>query len=185
MQDIHPIRPPVEVGLDPAIFTMTALILAGILAAAVLFFLIKKFIRRRKDTRLPTGLPRTLHPYDSAMKTLENLEEQGAGDPRAVYFALTLVLRKYIGGSFGSHASEMTTQEFNRYVGSLEIDKSMKAGISEFNAFSDPVKYAGMTPEPDRVRKDQARVRDLIVQIESDLEKKRQADADNTDKEAG
>ena len=167
MQDIHPIRPPVEIGLDPAWFFWAAVILAGILAAAVLFILAKKLLKKKKETGLPPGLPRPLPPFEAAMKALDVLSVGGDRDARAAYFTLTLILRKYIGGSFGSHASEMTSQEFSRYISTLDMDPSVKTGISEFNAYSDPVKYAGLSPDPGRIQADLNKIRSLIEQIES------------------
>ena len=167
MQDIHGIRPPILVGMDPLIIKIILLVLAGVLLCAVLFFLIKKWIQTGQSPEFLKSLPNILPPYEAAMKALDRLGIESMNDPRLFYFNLTLILRKYMSGSFSINAPEMTSEEFLRHIKLLDMDKTIKDRISQFQNKSDPIKYAGIHPEKDTVQKDIEIVKDIIKQIEA------------------
>lgn len=169
MQDIHGIRPPVPVGFDPAIFKIAAMVIGGCAVLALLFYVIKKWIKNRKQINDHKLLPAPLAPYDQALKDLELISQQGMKDQRLFYFNLTAVLRQYIGRSFHFNAVEMTSQEFVRSIKPLLFDKMIKKDILNFISVSDPVKYAGILPETNRTEKDFLRIKEMICQIENNL----------------
>ncbi|WP_457552162.1 hypothetical protein [Desulfobacula sp.] len=166
MKDIHGIRPPVSVGIDPLLLKIIFLVSGGILVFVLLFFLIRKYLKKRKRSQNLKYLPEPLAPYDAALKDLDRLSQRQFFEPRLFYFDLTAVLRKYIGRSFNINAIEMTSQEFVKGINLLDFETTTKKDIIGFQKFCDPVKYAGITPENDRIIKDISFTRKVIQKIE-------------------
>ena len=171
MQDIHDIRPPVPVGFDPMLFKIVLMALGGILFLGLLLFLIKKWLKKRKQPKGLKYLPEPLAPYEAALKALDFLFQGEMVDPRLFYFDLTAVLRQYIGRSYNINAIEMTSQEFVKRINRLNLDKAVKRDIARFLKLSDPFKYAGIAPEKDRVKEDLLFIKEKIHQIEKDQRK--------------
>lgn len=176
MQDIHGIRPPVQVGFDPMLLKIILMVLGAILVLALLFFLIKTWLKKRKQPKDLKYLPAPMAPYEAALKELELLFQRQILDPRFFYFDLTAVLRRYIGRSFGINAIEMTSQEFIKSINRLDLDKGVKKEITKFMKWSDPFKYAGIIPEKDQVKEDLLLIKKMVIQIEKDLVKGKQGE---------
>ncbi|NOX34213.1 MAG: hypothetical protein GXP56_10830 [Deltaproteobacteria bacterium] len=174
MKDIHAIRPPVQVGFDPMLIKIALMVLAGAIFLVALFFLIRKWWKKRNRPGDLKYLPEPLAPYEAALKEIDLLFQSKIDDSRLFYFALTAALKKYIGRSFGINAIEMTSQEFIRSLNSLDLDKTIKRDISEFQKISDRFKYAGVVPGKSRVKEDLVFIKEKIIQIEKDLLKLKQ-----------
>jgi len=168
MQDIHDIRPPVQVGFDPLLLKIMLMVLGGILALTLLFFLIKKYLKKRQHPKDLRYLPAPLAPYDAALKALDLLFQSRIRDSRVFYFDLTAVLKKYVGSSFNMNALEMTSQEFIRSMNRSDIDKDIKKNMARFFKLSDAFKYAGIIPEENRAKEDLLFIKKMIQQIEKD-----------------
>lgn len=171
MQDIHGIRPPVQVGLDPMLLKIMLMVLVGILVLGLLFFLIRKWLKKRRTPKELKLLPEPMAPYDASLKELELLFQRPMIDPRLFYFDLTYILRKYIGRSFNIRATEMTSQEFIRNINQLNFSQDVKKDISKFQNLSDPFKYAGMAAQKEQVKQDLAFIKQIICRIEKDITK--------------
>ena len=171
MKDIHGIRPPVQVGFDPMLLKILLMVTAAGLVFALVFFGVRKYLKKKKHPGDLKILSKPPAPYDAALKALDILFQKKMDDPRNFYFDLTLVLRHYIGRSFGINAVEMTSQEFIRSFKILDLDKKIKRDMAEFQKISDPFKYAGVVPQEDRVKKDLLLIKAIIDQIEKDLTK--------------
>lgn len=184
MQDIHDIRPPVPIGLDLLMVKIILVTLAVLLLAGLLFFLIRKWRAKRKRSNAVDAANLPLSAFEEAVKALESLTQRPMDDPRLFYFDLTFVLRQYIGRSFHINAVEMTSEEFIREVGRLDLEKEAKKEISHFQTLSDPFKYAGIQAEKAVVTKDLDAVREVISKIENDLERKREQKKNEEKKEA-
>lgn len=177
MQDIHGIRPPVPVGFDPVHLKILLMVLGGILLLVLLIFLIKKGLKKRKQPDRVEALLEPLNPYAAAVKELDLLFQRELVDPRLFYFDLTAVLRHYIGRTFDINAIEMTSQEFGRCVNSIALETPVKREIARFQNICDPIKYAGIDPEPERIKADFAWVKEMIDQIEEALKREKEAEA--------
>ena len=169
MQDIHDIRPPVPVGIDPAFLKTAALIFLGIAILVLAVILLKKWLKGRRKPKDLVGIPLAPPPFEEAMTALDRLMTQEFKTPRLFYFDLTMVFRNYIGRSFSIHAVEMTSQEFSKSLTLLKMDKAVKKEILEFLTACDPIKYAGVEPGKRKVDEDLFLVRDLISKIEKDM----------------
>ncbi len=170
MQDIHDIRPPVTVGLDPAIIQAFFLVVVFILIAVALFLGIRRFLRNRlrKDKDM-LMLPEPLPPYEAAIKELENLVRMNLKEQRQFYFFLTAILRRYIGRSFHFNGTEMTSQEFLQQINKTGMKKETILSISGFLTASDEYKYAGAAPERERVAMDCDLVGKLVESVENNI----------------
>ena len=174
MQDIHDIRPPVQFGFDPGLLKIILMVSGVIILLVLAFFLIKKYLKKRKNIKGMMCLPAPMAPFEAALKELDLLLMRQMNDPRLFYFDLTSVLRKYIGRSFGINAIEMTSQEFIRSINSLDLDNVSKKDITRFQKYCDPFKYAGLVPEKNLLIQDISFIKKTILQIQENLIKNRE-----------
>jgi hypothetical protein len=176
MQGFHDIRPPVPVGLDPMMVKLLLILLGVLLLAGILFFLIRKWWKNRKGVKDIQAVALPLSPFEEASKELDSLAQRPMDDPRLFYFDLTLVLRRYMGRTFGFNAVEMTSEEVIREMTRLPLEQTVRKEIAQFQVLSDPYKYAGVLPETALVKKDMGLVRQILSKIEETLIEKKQAE---------
>lgn len=167
MEDIHTIRPPIEVGFDPELIKLFIIVFVCVSLIVFLFFMIRKWIKKNKSPINVEGVPEPPNPFESAIKELEELKKDQSPIPKIYYFRLNMILRKYIGGTFRINSMEMTSEEFIRQIKILEIAKELKHEIIFFQNFCDPIKYAGKTADTSRLQNDISLVNKLIEKIES------------------
>ena len=177
MQDIHAIRPPVQVGLDPQIISLAVWALIGLLLIFLAWYIFRIWKKNRAHSKDALTAIEKISAYKAARQSLEALSHSEIKDPRLFYFDLTHVLKKYIGESFDMHAAEMTTQEFTRAVPALDIDREIRQEMIRFSNTCDPIKYAGINPERDRVAEDITLVGKMIDRIEAGINEKEKEDA--------
>jgi hypothetical protein len=168
MQDIHDIRPPVQVGMDLFLLRIVLILFILFVLGCVGFFLYR-YLKGRKAGKTADVLllPLPLPPDEAALKALESLGDLMAGAPRLYYFRLTGIVKRFIGKQFHLGAPEMTTQEFVLSIRSLGMDKGLLAEAREFLLFSDTIKYAGEDPSPLMMQGHGAFVRNFIVTLAS------------------
>jgi hypothetical protein len=147
MQDIHDIRPPVQVGMDPALLKAALIVLALVLLAVGAFFALGYFRRKRSTLKsnLPM-LPPPPPPLEAALDGLNRLDDPMVADPRLFYFRLTEIIKRFLGKKFIIKAPEMNTQELIPALKGLGLDRELFSDIREFLLFSDRIKYAGEAP---------------------------------------
>ncbi len=178
MEDIHGIRPPVEVGFDPNFLITIGWILGAILVFLLVFYFIKKWLKnRKKSSKSNIDLP-LVPPFETAMTRIDLLKKKDRADLRLFYFDLTVIFRDYTGQSFKFHAIEMTSQEFAKQLNLLSLDISVKREIIRFQTQTDPIKYAGTTPQEVQVENDIVTIKSLIEDIETFQAKERQKERD-------
>jgi len=130
-----------------------ALLAAGV-GALITFFIVRKLRARRGDR--PGPPPRPAHEV-----ALERLDRLGAlgflenADNRPFYFAVSEVIRDYLGGRFGFDSLEMTTDELvdelGRHAG-REIPAFMVTEIRVWLSACDLVKFAKVSPTANEAR---------------------------------
>ena len=176
MQGFHDIRPPVPVGLDPMMVKLLLILLGTLLLAGILFFLIRKWRKNRKGVKNIEAVVLPLSPFEEASKELDSLAQRPMEDPRLFYFDLTLVLKRYMGRTFGFNAVEMTSEELIREMTRLRLEQAVRKEIAQFQVLSDPYKYAGVLPETALVKKDMGLVRQILSKIEESFIERKQAE---------
>lgn len=124
-------------------------LLAGLLAAAAVFFALRRFWA---GAALPAGAAwadgRT--PYQRARARLDGMEKSGlaaAGRIKEYYIGLTSVLRFYLAEEFSISAELMTTSDLSRELKRTGAPIKTTLGAREFLQKADLVKFARMKPE--------------------------------------
>ncbi len=156
MQDIHDIEPPVPVGMDPFLIQLL-IILAVVLAVLALGLLLFFYLKCRKRNQLTQNtllLPPPLPPDQAAMKAMNALADTMDKDPRQYYFGISAILKIFMGKVFNVGFPEMTTREVVANLAGLDLDRELTARTRDFFQFAAMVKYAGITPEAPRIRRD-------------------------------
>ncbi|MCA1786394.1 MAG: DUF4381 family protein, partial [Desulfobacteraceae bacterium] len=167
MQDIHDIHPPVMVGMSPDLIRMLALAAAVLAIAALVFLLVRRYIRSKKSG-VREGKAVLVPPFETAMKALDRLGMTLPADSKAFYFDLSALFKSYIGETFHIHASQMTTRELAKALRHTDMDRDLVTRISQFQSLSDPFRYAPVSPDPARMTADLDLVRQLIRAVEQD-----------------
>ncbi|MBF0573001.1 MAG: hypothetical protein HQK69_04495 [Desulfamplus sp.] len=193
MQDIHDIKPPVKVGIDPLILNIIIALIAVLLCLIAGYFLFryikKRLSQKRKDTVML--LPPPLPADQAALRELELIADLMMTEPRLYYFRLTALVKIFIGKVFNINAPEMTTQEIIAALNNLAVEKvikdndfqnvtaknstdnTLKFGIErtmiaparEFFLSSSMVKYAGVIPKIEQIKSDENFVRAFIDSV--------------------
>ena len=169
MQDIHDIRPPVMVGMDPFFLRAVLMVLALVLLGGVAF-LVYRYLRQRQqgaDSNL-LMLPMPLAPRAAAMNALSRLEDSMESNPRDYYFRLTEIIKRFMGRHFNIKAPEMTTQELIAVLRDLKLDRELFSEIRDFMLFSDMIKYAGQAPSFSMMNKHLALARTFVTRTGND-----------------
>jgi hypothetical protein len=168
--EIHDIRPPVMVGMDPAVIRLGVWIGAGLLVLALVIWLVRYLLKSRKKATQVQAIPH-IPPFDAAIRSLDRLSTTPIQDAKVFYFDLSHIVKSYIGGRVGINCLEMTTQELTRTMqGVSQIPPSLKKEIFLFQDLCDPFRYGPIHPDPSRVETDLARARDLITAMEEAVE---------------
>ncbi len=168
MKDIHDIRPPVMVGLDPEMVRMGLGIGAILLLVLAAILIIRHFWKKRQPAS-PIDAVAHILPYDAAVKALDRLALNPVHDAKAFYFDLSHTLKAYMGGTYRVNSLEMTTPELIKTLRSLDIPGDLKSGISQFQDLCDPFRYAPLAPDQAQVKNDLTRARDLISAMEREI----------------
>lgn len=109
MEEIHDIRPPIEMTSFWTQFKPYILVLGTILAIVLVFFLYKKL--KKKPNNVP--IIYTLTPYEEAINELALARRLiGIGNDKALALALSQCIRSYIEKTYNLKATEKTTEEF-------------------------------------------------------------------------
>jgi hypothetical protein len=129
-------------------------ILAGISAGVGAFFLIRRYLRRRRAEaearrRALADAGRERPPHEVAREALKNLLAEDLlkkGLYRLFYFRLSEIIREYVGARFGFESLELTTTELldavkARHTPGLDFDE-----FASFCAHADLVKFAKHVP---------------------------------------
>ncbi len=164
MQDIHDIRPPVLIGLDPDLVKMAGII-AALLALAVVIYLLYRILKRMKKDKSAPFLMLPIPPAAdvTALKTLDSIAHFMKEDPRIYYFRLTALLKAYIGKRYNFNAPEMTSQELTAKIPSFHIEKNTAAEFRQLLTVSDGIKYAKQMPSFDMMETHDEFVRRFVA----------------------
>jgi hypothetical protein len=144
--------PPVRVLERDLLFLYIAGALAAAGLGAVAAIVIRRRIRARASLR-PAPPPRP--PHEIALERLDRLGAAGfieEGDQRPFYFALSEVIREYLGARFGFDSLELTTEELldelRRHSGRELVLVELEAWLSG----CDLVKFAKVSPTATEAR---------------------------------
>jgi len=134
--ELRDIAPPLDVFPYPLWMVLTvagiALVVLGVLA-----WMLFHWVRRRQVPPLPT-------PRGLALRELEKLRAQvRTAEPYAFSFAVSDVLRSFIGAQFGLHAREQTSPEFLAAITQANrFHESERSLLAVFLEKCDLIKFA-------------------------------------------
>jgi len=173
MQDIHDIRLPVPIGMDPVILWVLLGIVLAIIVIGLIIVLVRKWLKQKAASPPVLPMPTALPPYQIAMKCLDDLLLKHPADPRLFYFELSMVLRQYLDARFGCHTKEMTSQQFVKILPGMGLERTIQQEISHLIKTSEPIKYGGLVPDSQQVKNDIKQVKTWVAQIENQIENQR------------
>jgi hypothetical protein len=135
-------------------WSMAEKLAAGGLALALL--LAVAFYMRRRSATQPVPLPALKPPRERALEGLDILARSGlieAGEFKAVYSAISHVLRVFLAETDGRWGLDLTTSELFLEVGQDGIDDSAVTALNTILEEADMVKFAGRRPSRIRVER--------------------------------
>lgn len=150
-EDLFDVKPPEEV---PVRSWRLLYVLAGLLAALGLGFLLMKYLNRPKPvTPVFVPPPEPLHVRTTkALDTLAAENLPARGDFKPYYFRLSEIVRGYLGELYGFEALESTTPELLGALRSRSTPGLPVPELATFAEFSDFVRYAKSQPSVDECK---------------------------------
>ncbi len=133
MEDIHGIRPPVMVGMDPAHIKLALVLAAGLVGLVLLVIAVRYLWKKRKRAEDIEAVP-LIAPYEMALGELDRLATGQVHDAKAFYFRLGHVVKAYMGDSYGFNCLELTTQELNKTLRRISMPGQMVGQVLKFQA---------------------------------------------------
>ncbi|MDF1564708.1 MAG: hypothetical protein P1V51_16830 [Deltaproteobacteria bacterium] len=142
------LAPPVAVWMaDHTLLWVGGVALGTVLLALVLWRLVAGYLARRRARPAPVAPPLPLD--QRALAALEALQQEGlvaAGKQRLYFFALSEILRAYLGERFGFDALECTTEELRAALRDRPTPGLKSAEFEEWLALADMAKFARYPP---------------------------------------
>ncbi|MCG8553205.1 MAG: hypothetical protein MI799_22590 [Desulfobacterales bacterium] len=171
LEDIHDIRPPVMTGMDPELVRALLWGAGAILACALVFLIIRYWLKKRENRTQPAQALALLTPYETAVRDLEQCMTGFGHDAKIFYFEMSRILKTYVSGTFQINCSEMTSQEMARAVKALDFkDAGLKTQLIQFQDRCDPIRYMPLETqgalEAARMQQDLALAGSLVARIE-------------------
>jgi len=157
LTDIHDIKPALAPGLDLRWLYWAVAITAvlGLLAFAW------RMWRKRKKPVVAEPTP-PIPAEKEALEMLDALAADGNLNPKQFYFRLSAILRRYIERRYEISAAEMTTEELLPKVDQLPLSLELAQPLKAFCRAADPIKFAGIGADPDRMAQDTAFAREFV-----------------------
>jgi len=171
LEDIHAIRPPVMIGMDPDLVRGLLWGSGAILLCALIVLIIRYWLKKRRNkTQTALALP-LLSSYETAVRDLEQCMANFDHDAKIFYFELSRILKAYVSGSFQINCSEMTSQEMARAVKGLDfLDIRLKTELIQFQDQCDPIRYMPLDAQDaldaGRMQQDLTLTGSLVARIE-------------------
>jgi hypothetical protein len=146
--DIKDIKEPIKIPLD--ILKIILWTLLALLVLAIIFFLIKKFIRKERKQIIEPQI--ILPPHVLALTKLDELEREKLwqnGKVKEYHSRITEIVREYFERRFYFPALELTSSEQIQYLKNYDEAKNIINITESFFNNADLVKFAKFNPVPD------------------------------------
>lgn len=159
MNDIRPLKAPVEITGGFPLVAFLILVLAFTAAIAVFIY-----FKRRKQAVTATENP-LKSPEEIAMEELQALREKnlaGKGMIKEYYIEISDIIRKYIEGKFRVSALDRTTWEIYQEMRDKKIQRQSTARIKDFLEGCDMVKFAKYIPDQKEIEDAYNKAKEII-----------------------
>lgn len=141
-----------------------------LLAAAVVAWAVRRWMRRRADVAEAPAPAPALPPHVEALEALEALAAKKLwhnGHAKQFHTELTDILRTYVGRRYGVAAMEMTSDELlGALHGLAEMQQSSLDGLRQILTLADLVKFAKYEPLADEHQLSAAGARMFVTQTQ-------------------
>lgn len=159
MTDIHDIKPPEKFGYNPMwLWYGVAIILLFIITG--LLVMIYRYFKKRRN-KIESAVSK-LSPEETAYRLLREIKGLRDSNGKEYYFKLSAIFRGYIQERFDIDALEMTTEELLPKVLTLKFDPDLKSDIKSFINISDPVKFAGVQANAEKMQEHYMLVKNFV-----------------------
>ena len=172
-QSLFDIKPIIEVDKNYDNFFYISIILLGLILMIFLIWLIFKKIERFK-----TDKNELIHPFDKAIKELDQLEKIELSDQnqyKLYYSRLTDVVRRYLEEEANVSALESTSEELLKKLEKLKREGKMQLmsdtikDLKKVLINADLVKFAKSSPEFFVANEDRALVKKVVIKTKESL----------------
>jgi len=161
--DIHDIRGPRQVGLNPDIFYGAGAAVVLLAAGTVLWLWRRRWKNRSRKTSREITAEIYESPAEEAERRLAQLADHPPETPAEYYFQLSAIFRLYLKRRFGLDAPEMTTEELVPRLGRVDLDPELRDRARAFLRFGDEVKFARAACDRERMAAHLALVRQVVA----------------------
>lgn len=123
----------------------------GLAIIALVLFLVRYFIRRKKNLPVFVRPKPTLPPHVLAINQLEELRLEKVwqnGNVKEYHTRLTDILREYLENRYHFDAMEMTSDEILDEIETLKVNKEASSKLAGLMQLADLVKFAKGQPTP-------------------------------------
>lgn len=158
MNDIHDIKPALEMGADWG-WTVWGLVALAVVAAALLARWLWR--RRRKQTEMPPAGPQ-IRPETEALSALDALAADGSKGGKQFYFHLSAILRRYVERRYAIPAAEMTLEELLPKMDRLPLEPDLFERFKQLCRHAEPIKFADAPAQMDQLPVDLAFGREFV-----------------------
>jgi hypothetical protein len=159
MTDIHGIKPALPMGSDLSGWLWAAAAVALIAAVALLCW----WLWRRRKPAVAAPDAALLPPAEvEAYAHLDGLAAGDHTDLKLFYFRLSAILRRYMERRYDIPAAEMTTEELLPRLGRMAMAADMVQQLKAFCLRADPIKFAGVAADEQRLAHELAFGRDFV-----------------------
>ena len=163
-EDIRPLKGPAELW---DWWSFLGWVLLTVIAAALLFFLIRFWRSRSKREKpsVPEGPPKP--PHEIALEALFRLEQSDLLKKREIklfYSELSEILRRYLGARFGVDTLDRTTWEIHQLLREVGVSLTVSDSARDILEEADLVKFAKYFPPLEVPLKTLDQTRKLVQQ---------------------
>lgn len=143
------------------IATWWLLVIAGLLALIAL----AAWLLRRRRQRPERALP----PKEETLRRIDQLSSPSPDsreEIRSFYTETADILRRYLARSVDESIAAQTTSEVGATLTDRGLDPALVARVEDALKTSDLVKFAGLTPPPERLTETPAALRQLVNELD-------------------
>ncbi len=148
--ELRPIKTIIKEGKHWTDYLYIIWSLGALLAAGILYYLIKRFNKIEDIVVEKVEIKRK--PFEIALEQLDHLEKEAlwqSGQIKEYQSKLTHVIREYLENQYDIKALESTTHEIKKALTQTKFDRKYEVTLTEILQIADLVKFAKAKPSSD------------------------------------
>ena len=163
--ELRDIRAQAELPLLPAWITGVMVALGALVAAGVIYSILRRLRRRSSQTPVPVPIGQVRSPFEIAMDELERIERLDLPGRQIYKEHSSLIsdcLRRYLEAAYEAPLLERTTDEIRMALRKVSIHPNLSSDTIELLRECDLVKFAKFEPGAEDAREYTTRARKLV-----------------------